>query len=159
MDIKILSDQMKFKYRVSAIFIRDNKLLVNKYDDNSYCLPGGSVEIGETSKEAILRELKEEINLNFEILSFAGIAENFFTNLKGQKTHSIDFYYYVKLVDDKDYEFIDYNRIENDKGRIVEHKFSWININKLNEIQLLPLEVRDKIKSSELNFHIIINDI
>lgn len=63
MDIKILGNDLKFKYRVSAIFIRDNKLLVNKYDENSYCLPGGYVEIGETSMEAMLRELKEELNL------------------------------------------------------------------------------------------------
>lgn len=157
MDIKILSGQFKFKYRVSAIFIRDNKLLVNKYGEDSYCLPGGYVEIGETSEEAMLRELNEEINLDFKIENFAGITENFFTNLKGQKTHGIDFYYYVKLVDDNDYQYIDYNRIENDKGSIVKHKFSWIDVNKLNDIKLLPLEVREKIKKAEFNFHIIIN--
>lgn len=157
MDIKILSDKFKFKYRVSAIFIHDNKILVNNYDEDSYCLPGGYVEIGETSEEAMLRELKEEINLNFKIEKFAGIIENFFTNLKGQKTHGIDFYYYVKLVDDNDYQFIDYNRVENDKGFIVKHKFSWIDINKLNDVKLLPLEVRKKINKAELNFHIITN--
>ena len=120
-------------------------------------MPGGYVEIGETSEEAMLRELNEEINLDFKIENFAGITENFFTNLKGQKTHGIDFYYYVKLVDDNDYQYIDYNRIENDKGSIVKHKFSWIDVNKLNDIKLLPLEVREKIKKAEFNFHIIIN--
>ena len=157
MDIKIVGNQFKFKYRVSGIFIRDNKLLVNKYDKDSYCLPGGYVEIGETSEEAMLRELKEELNLNFEIVNFAGITENFFKNLKGQKTHGLDFYYYVKLKDDRDYQLIDYNRIENDKGTIVKHKFSWIDVNKLNDIKLLPLEVREKIKKAELNFHIVIS--
>lgn len=76
MDIKILGNDLKFKYRVSAIFIRDNKLLVNKYDENSYCLPGGYVEIGETSMEAMLRELKEELNLDFDIINFAGVKKN-----------------------------------------------------------------------------------
>ena len=77
MDIKILGNDLKFKYRVSAIFIRDNKLLVNKYDENSYCLPGGYVEIGETSMEAMLRELKEELNLDFDIINFAGVIKTF----------------------------------------------------------------------------------
>ena len=95
MDIKIMNGDYKFKVRVSGIFIFNNKILVNKYDENSYCLPGGTVEIGETSEEAILRELKEEINLNFKINSFMGITENFFTNFKKQKTHGIDFYYRV----------------------------------------------------------------
>lgn len=157
MDIKILGDQFKFKYRVSAIFIRDNKLLVNKYDEDSYCLPGGYVEIGETSENAMLRELKEELNLNFEIVNFAGITENFFINLKGQKTHGLDFYYYVKLKDDRDYQFIDYKRIEYDKGKIVNHDLSWIDISNLDSVRLLPLEIRNEIKGKTTNFHIIID--
>ena len=158
MDIKILGNDLKFKYRVSAIFIRDNKLLVNKYDENSYCLPGGYVEIGETSMEAMLRELKEELNLDFDIINFAGVMENFFTNLKGQKTHGLDFYYYVKLKNDNDFQLIDYNRIEIDKGNIVQHQFSWIELDKLMSPKILPLEIRKIIKESEISFHMIINN-
>ncbi len=158
MDIKILGNDLKFKYRVSAIFIRDNKLLVNKYDENSYCLPGGYVEIGETSMEAMLRELKEELNLDFDIINFAGVMENFFTNLKGQKTHGLDFYYYVKLKNDNDFQLIDYNRIEIDKGNIVQHQFSWIELDKLMSSKILPLEIRKIIKESEISFHMIINN-
>ena len=158
MDIKILGNDLKFKYRVSAIFIRDNKLLVNKYDENSYCLPGGYVEIGETSMEAMLRELKEELNLDFDIINFAGVMENFFTNLKGQKTHGLDFYYYVKLKNDNDFQLIDYNRIEIDKENIVQHQFSWIELDKLMSSKILPLEIRNIIKESEISFHMIINN-
>ena len=158
MDIKILGNDLKFKYRVSAIFIRDNKLLVNKYDENSYCLPGGYVEIGETCMEAMLRELKEEVNLDFDIINFAGVMENFFTNLKGQKTHGLDFYYYVKLKNDNDFQLIDYNRIEIDKGNIVQHQFSWIELDKLMSSKILPLEIRKIIKESEISFHMIINN-
>ena len=158
MDIKILGNDLKFKYRVSAIFIRDNKLLVNKYDENSYCLPGGYVEIGETSMEAMLRELKEELNLDFDIINFAGVMENFFTNLKGQKTHGLDFYYYVKLKNDNDFQLIDYNRIEIDKGNIVQHQFSWIELDKLMSSKILPLEIIKIIKESEISFHMIINN-
>ena len=158
MDIKILGNDLKFKYRVSAIFIRDNKLLVNKYDENSYCLPGGYVEIGETSMEAMLRELKEELNLDFDIINFAGVMENFFTNLKGQKTHGLDFYYYVKLKNDNDFQLIEYNRIEIDKGNIVQHQFSWIELDKLMSSKILPLEIRKIIKESEISFHMIINN-
>ena len=157
MDIKILGNDLKFKYRVSAIFIRDNKLLVNKYEENSYCLPGGYVEIGETSMEAMLRELKEELNLDFDIINFAGVMENFFTNLKGQKTHGLDFYYYVKLKNDNDFQLIDYNRIEIDKGNIVQHQFSWIELDKLMSSKILPLEIRKIIKESKISFHMIRN--
>lgn len=156
MDVKIFYDDIKFKYRVSAIFIYDNKLLVNKYDDDSYCLPGGYVEIGETSEEAIKRELMEEINLNFNIDSFAGITENFFVNIRGEKTHGLDFYYKVSLKDPNDISKIDYERVENDKEGIVYHHLKWIDIKELNKIKLLPLVIRDDITSNVKNFHHII---
>lgn len=158
MDIKIINEDYKFKVRVSGIFIFNNKILVNKYDENSYCLPGGTVEIGETSEEAIIRELKEEINLNFKINSFMGITENFFTNFKNQKTHGIDFYYRVNLVDEKDYNKIDYNRIENDKGVIVQHHFKWIDIDTLKDCNLLPLVIKNEIINDSNLFHIIVKE-
>ena len=159
MDIKILVDEFKFKVRVSAIFIRNKKVLVNKYGMDSYCLPGGYVEVGENSKDAMIRELKEELNLDFNIISFAGIVENFFENLKGEKTHGIDFYYYVELKNDDDYHLIDYDFIELDKGKIVHHHFSWLELEKLNEFKLYPLKIRNVIQEKEKAFHFIINDL
>ncbi len=158
MDIKIINENFKFKVRVSGIFIFNNKILVNKYDENSYCLPGGTVELGETSEEAILRELKEEINLNFKINTFAGIVENFFTNFKNQKTHGIDFYYKVNLVNNNDYNKIDYNRVENDKDVIVQHHFKWIDMDMLKECNLLPSVVKNEIINDSKLFHIIVKE-
>ena len=98
MDIKIKTDDLKFKFRVSAVFIHDGKLLVDKYrTEESYCLPGGYVNLGETSSEGMIREIKEETNLDFKIVKFMGIIENFFTNFDKDKTHEIDFYYKAEL--------------------------------------------------------------
>ncbi len=85
-----------------------------------------------------------------------GITENFFTNLKNQKTHGIDFYYKVDLVDNNDYNKIDYNRIENDKGVIVQHHFKWIDINNLKDCNLLPKDVKNEIINDSKKFHIIV---
>ena len=74
MDIKIKTDDLKFKFRVSAVFIHDCKLLVDKYrTEESYCLPGGYVNLGETSSEGMIREIKEETNLDFKVVKFMGI--------------------------------------------------------------------------------------
>ena len=63
-DIKISNNNNKFKFRVSGILIVDNKVLTVKINNNDfYCLPGGHVELMENTKDAIIREFKEETGL------------------------------------------------------------------------------------------------
>ena len=56
-----------FRYSIKAIIIKDNKLLVEScdYGHGRFCkLPGGGHQWGETMKEALIRECKEELNLD-----------------------------------------------------------------------------------------------
>lgn len=55
---------------VRVIVVKDNKYLLIREDKknwfNGWIFPGGKVESGETSENAALRELKEEINLDVD---------------------------------------------------------------------------------------------
>lgn len=56
-----------FRYSIKAIIIKDNKLLVEScdYGKGRFCkLPGGGHQWGETMTEALIRECKEELNLD-----------------------------------------------------------------------------------------------
>ena len=67
-DISIENEEYRFKYRVSGILIKDNKLLVVKINNNKfYCLPGGHVELMENTKDAVIREFKEETGIDTSI--------------------------------------------------------------------------------------------
>ena len=158
MDVRIKTDNIKFKFRVSAVVIKNNKLLLEKYDDKSYCLPGGYVNIGETSEEAIHRELKEELKFDFVLDEFLGVAENFFTNFKGDRTHGIDFYYKASFKNKKDINNIDYNYVEDDHGFTVCHDLKWFDINELDKVILRPEKIKEAIINNENNFHYIIID-
>jgi 8-oxo-dGTP diphosphatase len=63
-----------------AIAIKDNKiaLVKRKYEPfkGFYALPGGYVDVGETTKEAALRELKEETNLSGQIDYLVGFYDD-----------------------------------------------------------------------------------
>ena len=67
------------KKTARAVIIDDDKLLVffrKKIRDNQevtyYAIPGGHVEDDETLEETVVRELKEEMNLDIEILGYLG---------------------------------------------------------------------------------------
>jgi len=56
----------------------ENKLLLVKRARNpekgSWCLPGGFLEIGESPEQGVLRELKEETNLEGSVEYLVGLA-------------------------------------------------------------------------------------
>jgi len=57
--------------RAQCLVRRDRQLLMVRHrlgDQQWWCLPGGGVEEGETSPQAALRELKEECNVDGNIL-------------------------------------------------------------------------------------------
>lgn len=154
MDIKFFKEDLKFKFRVSGIVVDDNKILVEEYKNDTYCLPGGYVEFNETTKEAIKREMLEETKLNFEIDRFCGVVENFFTNKKNEKTHEIDFYYYLRC--SNIYANLDTEIVEKGSYSDIHHHFRWLDINKLNDYKLLPEEIKQVIMKSSNNIHLII---
>ena len=57
--------------RSTAVVVRDNKILMVqvKFDGRVFWqAPGGGVEAGELPEQAVLRELKEECNLDGQIV-------------------------------------------------------------------------------------------
>ena len=52
-------------YKAAGIIIRDKKLLVERSKGKDFFIsPGGSIEAGETAKQALVRELKEEFDID-----------------------------------------------------------------------------------------------
>ena len=59
-------------------------------------LIGGSVELGETHRDAILREVGEELGATVNRLTYLGVAENIF-EMNGRLGHEIVFLYTGRL--------------------------------------------------------------
>jgi len=62
---------------VDAIIIYEDKIVLIKRKNPPYkdmfALPGGFVDIGEKVEEAVIREAKEETNLDIDIVRLVGI--------------------------------------------------------------------------------------
>lgn len=70
---------------VGAVLVKDNKVILTKRSSkcksypNKFEFPGGKVEKDEGLKEALVRELKEELNIDVEIKNIVDFEKN---NLK-----------------------------------------------------------------------------
>ena len=96
--------------RVMAIclFRRGGEILVAEGLDTAnnrrYARPlGGGVELGETSAETIVREIREEIGAEVRDLKLLGVLENLF-ELEGQQHHEVVFVYDGQFADRSLYE-------------------------------------------------------
>lgn len=146
MDLTIKMNDGYFNYRVAAVIIHNNKLLVMyNQETDTYYLPGGRVKLHESSQTALKRELKEELSININHFRPLWFNENFFIEESiGEKFHELGVYY---LVDIKDTEF---NHFENtfilkENGRI--NHFKWIAFENLEDQIVYPLFLKDRISS------------
>ena len=67
MDLKIKTGKEEFHGRTCGIIKQENKFLIMRVNKTSYYhIPGGHIEIEEDSKQAVIREIKEEIGCDVQ---------------------------------------------------------------------------------------------
>lgn len=87
----------EFRPRVGAVAIHENRVLLHCVGtDHFWSLPGGRIEAGESSPDALRREMVEEMEVAVSIGRMIWIVENFF-EYDNQPYHEIGFYYIVTL--------------------------------------------------------------
>ena len=101
MDCTFDTEEGRFNFRVGAIIIKNNRVLMSTNDrDNYYYSVGGRVRMNETIEDAVRREVFEETGAILEIREMGFVHENFFTLNKNQLYHEVSFYYYMKVPED-----------------------------------------------------------
>lgn len=139
-DIDINNEIGTFKLRTSGIIIRNNKVLVAKSKKfNGYVFPGGHVMQGESSIEAIKREMKEELNYNFKIENLFCVHE--YVYLLKDKKYANEICYYYKIKVDDNVPDKDFIIEEIDNGIKKTHEYNWIRIQDLLKENVKPLDI------------------
>ncbi|MEL6927220.1 MAG: NUDIX hydrolase [Cyanobacteria bacterium J06600_6] len=128
-----------FNFRVAGIAIDcDRVLLHTTKRDDFWSFPGGRVEMGENSADSLIREMKEELDADVEVIRLLWLVENFF--VYNQKNyHEICFYYLMEFTErspylDKDTSF---RGVEID----LNLQFNWFPVDSdiLAQLPLLPI--------------------
>ena len=66
----------KFRLSVHAVILNDEKKVLQlkaTYQEKRWGLPGGSLDVGETIHQALLRGCREEIGIDVKILYLSGV--------------------------------------------------------------------------------------
>lgn len=114
---------------VAALIRKDNKVLLAKRatgDENVFGkweFPGGKLEKGETEKEALKREIREEFELDIEVNDFV------INNVCEYPTRKIDLRLYECKYLDGEFKLHDHS------------EYNWVDVDKLLEYDLAKADV------------------
>lgn len=130
---------MKIEHKISRLtcIFKNEILLTKSKQDGYYFLPGGHIENNESPEQALIREIKEELNIDIPLseLKFISEFENSWINKNGDN-HEVN-YVYLNQPDNKFDTISQEDHID----------FEWIPKTRLNEIDLRPEQIKEIIKN------------
>ncbi len=144
MDITFKTEEGRFNYRVCAIIIDDRKVLA-MHDECSpyYYLPGGRVRLHETAEDAVLREIKEELEVDAKIVRPLWLNQGFFVeDVNKEKYHELCVYF---LVDISQTDLLSRGQkfVLHENNHI--HEFEWLSFERLKDEYIYPVFIKKKI--------------
>jgi 8-oxo-dGTP pyrophosphatase MutT (NUDIX family) len=151
MDISYKTEDGKFNFRVAIVIKDGDRILLEQNKKNTYWnLIGGRVKFNENTKDAIKREVEEEIGYSIDLnkTKFNSICENFFT-YNNLNFHEILFIYVINIDD----ELTKKNNFGSLDKKEINHR--WFTLKEIEKLEIQPNNLLNII-NDEKN-HFIIN--
>ena len=144
MDITFKTERGNFNYRVCGIIVHDGKILAMKNGRTPYYfLPGGRVQLGEAAEDAVLREMREELEIDAKIVRPLWFNQGFFTeDVTGEQFHEICLYF---LMDISHTDLLSRGERFTMDENGQQHHFEWLEFDRLKDEYFYPIFLREKI--------------
>lgn len=132
----------RFNFRSVAVIIHHAHILIHQaVGDDFWALPGGRVELLETSDDTIGREMLEELGVRTQVQRQLWQVENFF-EYEGRHYHELGHYFLVSLIDPPVIKSeIDFRGIEAS----IDLVFRWVPLSLIKGYNLQPTFLRDRL--------------
>lgn len=126
----------RFNFRVAGIACRDGHVLVHRATHEAFwTFPGGRAEMGEPTKDTLVREMAEEIQSTVTPGRLLWLVENFF-RYEGRDFHELGFYYEMEIAPSFPFKPGEIVRRVADGGSDIE--FKWVQADE-GTLMALPL--------------------
>jgi len=143
--------------RVGAIIIKNGKFLMVGNDNSDYLYSvGGRIKMGETSEQAVVREVFEETGVRMEIDRLGYVHENYFYSdspaKSGKTVYEISFFYFMKTPED----FSPASGSFTEEGNV--ERLVWVDIG--SDAKYYPEFFREELKNPSCEIkHFTTNDL
>ncbi|MDQ6661159.1 MAG: NUDIX hydrolase [Chloroflexota bacterium] len=136
---RVETSNICFGCRVAGVILHDDYVLLQGEPRGAFwTLPGGSVELLESSHDALKREMQEELGVDVRIKRLLWIVEQFFIS-DGKVYHELGLYFLIAPLDaphlyelDRTFQAID--GVEDE----IDIIFQWFKLDDLANVPLYP---------------------
>ena len=133
-----------FHVRTIAVCVHNNSVLIHQTPGHAvWSLPGGRVDMGESSTEALEREMAEELHTCVQIQRLMATIELIDHDFHGQLFHEIGLYYAVTLPDLAWQSTVFRGPEQNNPA-----DFWWAPLAHLNDVPLVPGAIKRMIMTA-----------
>ena len=141
-NISYTQDRSRFNFRVAGIVMDADRVLLHQAkQDDFWNLPGGRVEMNESTEAAIQREMMEELGVFVQVEKLPFICEDFY-EYDGVDMHEIGFYYVISLPEGHSfYNEPQFNGLEQDANLT----FRWFPIQETEQMEIYPVFLRKEL--------------
>lgn len=154
-DVSIMIENVKLNYRVACILEHNGRVLLNQgKGEDFWNMPGGRVKAGESSENAIKREMQEELNINVKDVKLINVSENFFM-YAGKEYHELLHVYSVSFDDNELINKQDFYALDNPNMF-----YRWFKKEDIKNINCKPVVIYNLINQDKNTItHNVIQDI
>ena len=127
-----------------AIVVQDGAVLVNrsrnaKTGEEYFALPGGHIDPGESSVDALEREFEEELDARIAVYDLCFVSESIYAGRRAEETqrHELVLYFHGDLTSELKSNGKEIQSPEKDKN------FQWLPLENLPDSNLLPESIKN----------------
>ena len=150
-NVSFTYENRKFNYRVAG-FITNNSKVLLETSSKFWNMPGGRVQMGESSEEAIKRELLEEMSVVPKNITLIQVCENFFEWM-GNHQQELLFVYNIEVNDDCELLIKDNFKCADASDKV----FKWHDFTSVKKLNCLPTCIYDLVEQDNSKIHHTIN--
>ena len=132
-----------------AIVVLDGAVLVNqsrnaKTGEEYFALPGGHIDPGESSVDALEREFEEELDVRIAVYDLCFVSESIYAGRRASETqrHELVLYFHGDLTTELQSNGKEIISPEKDKN------FQWLPLQELEDANLLPQSIKEYLMST-----------
>lgn len=139
----------KLRVRVCGLLIQNDQMLLAQVhspitDELVWMPPGGGLSFGESMKDCLKREFKEETNLSVEVQKLVHVNE-----LLRKPYHAVECFFEVKKMSGSEKLGKD---PELSWDRQLLHDLQWVPLDQLSKINFAPSSILQKIQNWNRRF-------